>query len=208
MASLSVSAASFSTLTDSRRAGGAPKYVFPLTMALDQPNITRDACSSLLNALHSSGSTSTKVILLSTNGLSDHTHHTLPFLWRWLYYFLDLAHIDKAGMEILAEKASRSPLYESKDGIDLAPSAWLLKAMESPSKDELLDRIPADFLTKAPLIVQPAILNDSEEKGVQKVRAAQHLTSAWFISRKDVGAWIAAEIKDGKDAAGPMVLAY
>lgn len=128
----------------------------------------------------------TKVILLSSMGLTKAAHAKLPLLLKPLYgLLLKTAHADKLGLERVIYHAAgwTWPAGEAEPTADILPPGWE-------------KRLPgASGYLKSVLIVQPALYTDGVCKadtadGKKVYRAEDMDFSAYTISRRDVAYFI------------------
>jgi len=132
----------------------------------------------------------TKIITISSTGLSKTSHATLPLLLKPLYgYLLTVPHNDKLGSERLVSHCAGWEWDEKDGGIgdDVMGAGW----------KETEGLPPAGALKDLAVVVRPALLTDGicvgdqEKKGKKKDQVGYRvqvgdLSGAWTISRKDV----------------------
>jgi len=188
--------------------GGKPEFSWTKGIHLGNPRI----CSSCMHALLSvmsnpqtKGVESTKVIAVTSNGVTKKSHDAMPFLVRiFCNLVLTVPHQDKRAVEKFMAHCTSNPDYEltDKEILYLEKSGHLFSNWgEGLRKGDLLET----------LVVRPSLLTDGvsvcETKGPEGMRAGpEDLPSAWTISRKDVGWFIAKKaIKDWDSYKGKAV---
>ncbi|KAG1812909.1 uncharacterized protein BJ212DRAFT_1368916 [Suillus subaureus] len=159
--------------------GGPPHFSLTKGVTLTPPNLVTQ---SLINVLETLPSPRPKIIAVSSIGIMQASHKSLPIPLKPFYrYILPALHKDKRG----AEEA-------------IAHSAgWEWDARDSAG-DEILgvdwtSRIPNPGEFKSVVVIRPALLTDGEcradvkGKGSEAYRVKEgDLESTWTISRKDV----------------------
>ncbi|KAJ7282764.1 hypothetical protein C8J57DRAFT_51271 [Mycena rebaudengoi] len=124
--------------------------------------------------------TTTRIIAISSNGLTPEGHAKLPFPMRLLYgYLLTSPHRDKIGLEfVLAHCGGRSYSGEMP-GDDIMGLAW---------KERV--GLPPMSALKRVLVVRPAWLIDgdchAESTKKKMYRVGEGELTGWVISRADV----------------------
>lgn len=153
--------------------GGRPTFKNPLAPKLQPPEICTRTTSIFLPVFTSyfpDVATQPRLVIISSNGLGAQGHADLPCLLKPLYgWLLKEPHADKEEME----RQVNSGAGIKHD--DFNPTG------ENEGK---LGNV---------IIVRPGLLTYGEAKGLDAVNSGQRLPGAWTISRKDVGAFIAAE---------------
>ncbi|KIJ42745.1 hypothetical protein M422DRAFT_31265 [Sphaerobolus stellatus SS14] len=165
--------------------GGSPSFTLTKGFVLNPPNL---CSSSLFNVLacyptNTPDAPQPKLIIISSNGLTDAGHAALPILIKPLFSSsaLKSAHADKLVMERAVFHASNLT-WPQKDPANIATflgASW---------KDELKE---PGYL-KEVVIVRPSLLvngNDSPPRGAYRT-STEELKGAYTISRKEVAHFV------------------
>ncbi|CUA77729.1 hypothetical protein RSOLAG22IIIB_06743 [Rhizoctonia solani] len=159
--------------------GGEPSFSLTKGYVITPPDLTTRSMSVLLSVLRSSTTPATqpKLIMISSNGLDEHSHSLLPLPMKAFYdYFLRLPHEDKIGLE---KNVQRAAGWGDSQG-------W--------------------FDPKNVVIVRPAFLitgKCSADEKPDAYRTGEELHKAWGISRADVGHFVVEKaIADWDNWAG------
>ncbi|KAG1722068.1 hypothetical protein EDB19DRAFT_1646034 [Suillus lakei] len=159
--------------------GGTPHFSLTKGLFLTPPDLVTQ---SLINVLETLPSPHPKIITISSIGLTQASHKTLPLLLKPLYnYILPAPHKDKRGVE---EVISHS-------------AGWEWDARDSPG-DAILgadwtSRIPSAGELKSIAVIRPALFTDGvcradvKGKGSEAYRVKEgDLEGSWTVSRRDV----------------------
>lgn len=136
----------------------------------------------MLNVLRTFPSTpQTKLVLISSTGLSESSHAALPLLMKPMYgYLLRGPHADKLGMERVVSHAAGWNWTDEEVSSEILPAQWGAGG-------------PAAGSLKEVLVVRPAFLTDGE--ATEKYRAEdKDMPGAYTIRRRDVAHFI---VEDG-----------
>jgi len=151
--------------------GGRPSFKNPFAPKLLPPAICTRTTGIFLPVFTScfpNPTTQPRLIIISSNGLGAQGHADLPWLLKPLYgWLLKEPHADKEEMER-----------------QINTGAGIQHVDFNPMGDDkgMLGNV---------VIVRPALLTNGEARGLQSVSSGKRLPSAWTISRKDVGLFIA-----------------
>ncbi|EJU01195.1 hypothetical protein DACRYDRAFT_108526 [Dacryopinax primogenitus] len=173
-----------------------PKITWSRGFILDPPHPCARAITILLSVLQDLNRTGLRLVIISSMGLGG-KYIELPFLLRgWLYgWLLEDAHIDKEAYEYISLRSSKHPTPTHVPEQESIPTD--AASLRSDWLDELV-------------IVRPALLTDGKEYP-GKVRTAPVVKGAYYLSRRDVGAFIARECLKGENkwvGENGVVLAY
>jgi hypothetical protein len=146
-----------------------------------------------MNVLRTLPSPNTRLITISSSGLTNKSHKSLPILLKPLYgAALAAPHRDKLGSERLIHHVAGWTWNEDEPIEEILASGW--------DKTEVL---PAPGTLKRILIIRPALLTDGDcqaDSGKQKVkngkpvppyRVSEQELGGYTVSRKDVAHFIA-----------------
>jgi hypothetical protein len=188
--------------------GGRPSFSLTRGIYLDNPRIVSACMHTLLSVWphpESDGPSPTKLIAITSNGLTKNSHNALPWLLKIFYSLLTVPHQDKRAVEqFIAYGAAGSQSYEcsSEEVTSLTKSGHLFPNWQEELKEGEWQEA---------LIVRPSLLTDGksacETKGFSAIRAGpEDLPGAWTISRKDVAWFIANKaVKDWDDWKGKAI---
>ncbi|CAE7106082.1 unnamed protein product [Rhizoctonia solani] len=144
--------------------GGDPSFSFVKGFIVNPADITTRSMSVLLSIVQSS-TVRPRLVTVSSNGLDQRSHSLLPLPLKIFYgYLLRVPHEDKIGLERNVKQATSS-------------EGWL-----DP---------------KNAVIVRPSLLTSGECRADTKpsaYRTGDELTSAWTVSRADVGHFIVEKV--------------
>ncbi|KIK34527.1 hypothetical protein CY34DRAFT_97833 [Suillus luteus UH-Slu-Lm8-n1] len=159
--------------------GGIPHFSLTKGFTVSPPNLV---AQSLINVLETLPSPHPKIITISSAGLTQTSHKSLPLLLKPLYgYLLSEPHKDKCGAEEVVSHCA----------------GWKWDARDSPGEKILgagwTSRVPSAGELKSIVVIRPALLNDGEcradtkGKGSEAYRVKEgDLECSWAVSRKDV----------------------
>jgi len=162
--------------------GGTPKFSLRKGFIVTPSDLVT---KSFLNAITSlplppSGQT-TKIITVSTMGLSKKAHAALPFALKPLYsYALDYPHRDKRGLERLAAHCAG---WEWDDGVEGAVSGDVLASGWQDAEG-----LPAPGSLKSIVVLRPALFVDGECKA-DKIAAAKSKKEPYRVTVDDITGW-------------------
>ncbi|KAG2347497.1 hypothetical protein BDR05DRAFT_974044 [Suillus weaverae] len=159
--------------------GGIPHFSLRKGFTITPPNLVTQC---LINVLETLPSPHPKIITISSAGITQASHKSLPLPLKPVYsYLVAAAHKDKCGAEeVIAHSAG-----------------WEWDARDSPG-DEILgagwtSRIPNAGELKSIAVIRPALLTDGKcraevkGKGSEAYRVKEgDLERSWTISRRDV----------------------
>ncbi|KAJ3937581.1 MAG: hypothetical protein NXY57DRAFT_365338 [Lentinula lateritia] len=167
--------------------GGLPSFKLSKGFVVSPSNLVTQ---SLLNVLCTMPSQQPKprLITISSTGLTHSSFALIPFILKPLYALLSVPHKDKVGAErVIAHCAGWKWEVDSDEepGDDILGERWLER-----------DGLPAAGSFKNVLVIRPSLLTDGDckaEKGGKKnaYRVKEGDFSAWTVSRKDVGHFVA-----------------
>jgi len=166
--------------------GGAPKFTVRKGFIIEPPNLVTH---SLINVLITFPSLDTKLILITSTGLTRTSHASLPFALKPLYgWLLDVPHKDKVGAERVLHHCAGWH-WDSKD--DGEPGPEVLGADWTRTEG-----LPAPGSMKHVLIIRPALLTDGDclaekKQGKSAYRVSEKELGGYTVSRKDVAHFIA-----------------
>jgi len=160
----------------------------------DHPTLCSSSMHTLLSAWPSAnieGTSPTKLIIVSANGITPKSYQSLPWLARVIYRLIHVPHVDKRAMEqFVSYCAAGSGSFEcSPEEIkQLEKSGHLFSNWQETLKK-------GDWLDVC--ILRPSLYTSGDSKcetqGIGAIRiGSEDLPSPWFISRKDV-AWLIAK---------------
>jgi len=172
--------------------GGTPKFSLTKGAIITPPNlVTKSLLNTLTTIPPSPSGQTTKIITVSSMGLTKKSHATLPFVLKPLYsYALALPHRDKVGTERLAAHCAGWEWDDAVEGAvsqDILASGW-----------QDVEGLPAPGSLKSIVVLRPALLVDGEckadkiaaaegnKKGKEPYRVKAEDITGWTISRKDV----------------------
>ncbi|KAG1831740.1 hypothetical protein EV424DRAFT_125325 [Suillus variegatus] len=159
--------------------GGTPGFSLTKGLTITPPNLVTQ---SLINVLETLPSPHPKIITISSTGLTQASHKSVPLPLKPLYsYILAAPHKDKCGAEeVIAHSAG-----------------WEWDARDSPGDDILgagwTSRVPNAGELKSIAVIRPALLTDGKcradvegkESNAYRVKA-EDLECGYSVSRKDV----------------------
>ncbi|KAG6906644.1 hypothetical protein DXG01_012819 [Tephrocybe rancida] len=168
--------------------GGTPKFKVLEGFVISPPDLVTH---SLLNALSTLPSPSTKVITISSTGLTHSSHAALPLALKPVYaYLLASPHRDKVGAERLVSHLAGWPWKSAEDG---EPVDEVLDSEGRWKDTEGLP--PAGSLSDSILVIRPALLTDgeclAEKKPKKSYRVSEEELGGWTVSRRDVAHFVA-----------------
>lgn len=144
--------------------GGEPSFSLTKGFIITPGDLTTRSMSVLLSIVESSA-VRPRLVTISSNGLDKRTHSLLPLPLRIFYgWFLRVPHEDKIGLENNIKQATSS-------------EGWL-----DP---------------KNSVVVRPSILTSGKclaDTKPDAYRAGEELSSAWTVSRADVGHFVVEKI--------------
>ena len=148
---------------------------------IDPPDLCARALAVVLTELHafSKGKQQQpKLIVVSSQGITEKGHHHMPFILRQVYpRLIAQPHADKCTMEIIIRDALKSVPETSVFPED--------KEMVLPIPEP---KPPTKFLSATQVcVVRPSLLNDNDETGAYRVAQECSISGCYFVSRKDVG---------------------
>jgi len=171
------------------------KFSVSRGLILDPPQPCARGIMTLLSVLQDQTRPATRLVIVSTMGLGE-KHKEVPFLIRgWMYgWLLYDAHTDKEALEYISLRASKHPTPPHQ------PSDAAMPEAAASLRSDWLDSL---------VIVRPALYTDGKETDV--ARAGVSLRGAYYISRRDVGKFVAEQCLKGSDewvGEEGVVLAY
>ncbi|OJA19660.1 hypothetical protein AZE42_02817 [Rhizopogon vesiculosus] len=159
--------------------GGLPHFSLTKGFVVSPPNLVTQ---SLLNVLETLPSAHTKIITISSTGLTRASHKALPLLLKPLYgYLLSEPHKDKCGAEeVIAHCAGWSWDARDSAGEEILGADWENRII-FPGRGQL----------KSIVVVRPALLTDGECRADVKGSGAYRVKEgdvecSWSVSRRDV----------------------
>jgi len=180
--------------------GAQPGFSFTRGIYMDNPLVCSNTMRAILSAVSSGSlqtqdSTPTKIVIVTSNGMTEKSHNALPFILKPLYsLLLSEAHKDKRAAEQL--------LAHFSDSDSFAYSAEVIASLEKSGqlhpnwRDTDRPSIPLESLTVRPsMLTNGEARAESKKSGSQDVgfRTGVELPGAWTVSRKDV-AWFIAKV--------------
>ncbi|KAG1860603.1 hypothetical protein DFJ58DRAFT_268492 [Suillus subalutaceus] len=163
--------------------GGIPQFSLTKGFTMTPPNLITQ---SLINVLETLPSPHPKIIAVSSAGLTQASHKSLPLPLKPLYrYFISVPHKDKRGMEeVIAHSAGREWDARDSAGDEILGVGWT-------------SRVPNIGELKSIVIIRPALLTDGvcradvKGEGSEAYRVKEgDLESSWTVSRRDVAHFI------------------
>jgi len=156
-----------------------PHFSLTKGFLVSPPNLITQ---SLLNVLETLPSAHTKIITISSTGLTHPSHKALPLLLKRLYgHFLSKPHKDKCGAEgVIAHCAGWSWDARDSAGEEILGTDW---------KNRII--FPGRGQLKSIAVVRPALLTDGEcradvkRSGAYRVKEGD-VECSWSVSRRDV----------------------
>jgi hypothetical protein len=122
-----------------------------------------------------------KILIVSSTGLTPQSKRVMPLLLRPLYgWILHHAHADKRGLESILFHAMGKEYEQGQ-----TPGEPILKP-------DWKSELPAEGWAKHAVVIRSAWLTDGEERGVYRATVGDRY--AWYVSRRDVGHFIAEEL--------------
>ena len=147
---------------------------------IDPPDLCARAFAVVLREFHaySKGKQQLKLIVVSSQGITEKGHDHMPFILRQIYpRLLAQPHADKCTMEVIIRNALKSVPETSVFPED--------KEMVLPIPEPTP---PTKFMSATQVcVVRPSLLNDKEETGAYRVAQECSISGCYFVSRKDVG---------------------
>ncbi|KAG1850879.1 hypothetical protein F4604DRAFT_1746006 [Suillus subluteus] len=162
--------------------GGKPQFSLTKGFIVTPPNLVTQ---SLINVLETLPSPHPEIIAISSAGIMQASHKSLPLPIKLLHSFISVPHKDKRDMEeVVAHSAGRE--WDARDN----------------AADEILgvgwtSRVSNTGELKSIAVIRPALLTDGvcradikgEGSEAYRVKAGD-LTSSWTVSRRDVAHFI------------------
>lgn len=174
-----------------------PKFSITKGFLITPPDLCTRCLLVVLRVIRSSSSTP-KIILLSSTGITHVSHKALPLLYKPLYSTaLAAAHDDKRGMERLVYHVSGWEWDEAHDSVphSILPADWK-------------SGVEGGWMTSA-LLINAALLTDGDckadnvENGNAPYRVQEgELKGAYTVSRRDVAHFIVERALKEWDAWG------
>ncbi|KAG6907151.1 hypothetical protein DXG01_010328 [Tephrocybe rancida] len=164
--------------------GGIPSFSILRGFVLSPPDLVTHC---LLNVLTTLPNPNTRIIIITTVGLTRSSHAALPLLLRPLYTsVLALAHHDKRGAERLISHCAGRDWNIREDGKilpEILAEGW-----------EATEGLPAPGSVQDVLVIRPAIFTDGEcladTPGGKKYRVSEEELRGWTVSRRDVAHFV------------------
>ncbi|KAJ3532598.1 hypothetical protein NM688_g7397 [Phlebia brevispora] len=173
--------------------GGAPTFSILKGMVISPADLCTRGLLNLLRTMPASlrpPEAQPKIIAISSTGITQSSHHHLPFLWRVIYpWLLASPHADKLGMERVLAYCAAWDWKDHEPRPNVLPSDW--KTVPGTPKEGELKKL---------LVIRPALLTDGECKGDVATSATKKApyrvgegdldNNGYTISRKDVAHFI------------------
>lgn len=169
--------------------GGTPKFHLLRGAVITPENLVTQC---LLNVLCTMPSDHSKLVAISSTGLTKTSHASLPLPLKPLYgYLLAVPHKDKVGAERVITHCAgwQWDPNEKEPGEDIMGPKW----MERSGLPE------AGSMAKNVLVIRPALLTDGKcladaEQSKKTYRVSEQELGGWTVSRKDVAHFVADAI--------------
>ncbi|KAG6867891.1 hypothetical protein C0993_009774 [Termitomyces sp. T159_Od127] len=141
--------------------------------------------SCLLNSLTTLPNLQTRIVIITSVGLTRTSHAGLPLLLKVLYpYLLGAVHRDKIGAERLISHCAGWEWNEGDIRSEILAANW-----------EDTPRLPSRGSVQEVLVIRPGLYTNGEcladTPGGKKYRVSEDELGGWMISRRDVAHFIA-----------------